>query len=61
MDALRTLLEHRRTTALGIIAITGALRDPANITFDQVDIILLAIGLILAADAKSNGRSKTDG
>lgn len=54
----RNLLENPRTTAVAVLAILGAIRDPSALDADKIEIILLAIGLIFARDA---GSGKTNG
>jgi len=52
-DTLAVLLKNPRTTAVALIAIAGALHDPSKIDADKLEIILLAIGLFFARDARA--------
>ncbi len=54
----QNLLDNPKTTAVAVLAILGAIRDPSALDADKIEIILLAIGLVFAKDA---GGGKIDG
>lgn len=52
-EALEVLFTNPRTTAVALIAIAGAVHDPSKIDADKLEIILLAVGLFFARDARA--------